>query len=227
MVDPPIQKLLIPEIVIERSAIDSMIIDQAFFGEDKQRVSGILFHFAWRDLINLKSAEILETRIVDENRVVFTVYSTEWSYHDDGDTTTVQDILAVRRSEKWYVVRLFGMLTHYFRGNDAESDKTKRPLLQSKNGAAGVPNRRNADYQLQFNLPIEFIHAELVECSKSKQMTECLALASQLQRHFKSVENQAKRGRIKSRADWRGHIDRRNRREDQLTETGRPHASAR
>lgn len=46
MVDPPIRRLLIPEIAIEKFGMDSVLIEHALFGEEKNAVGGILFYCA-------------------------------------------------------------------------------------------------------------------------------------------------------------------------------------
>ena len=40
MVDPPIRKLLLPEIAIEKFAMDSTLTEYAMFGEDKNELFG-------------------------------------------------------------------------------------------------------------------------------------------------------------------------------------------
>ena len=45
MVDPPIRRLLIPEIAIEKFAMDSVLIERAIFGEEKNAVSPYIVPF--------------------------------------------------------------------------------------------------------------------------------------------------------------------------------------
>ena len=96
MVDPPIRKLLIPEIAIEKFAMDSVLIEHALFGEEKNAVGGNLFYCAQRELINIQSIGIIDTSAVDAARIIFTILSTGPSYHDDGDMRILQELMAIR-----------------------------------------------------------------------------------------------------------------------------------
>ena len=125
---------------------------------------------------------------MDDDRVVFTVYTTEGRYHDEGNTHTVNEILAVRRAGKWYLFKLIGMLANYFR-EDGWPEGAEVPMLLVKKGEPDRPNRRDADFELEFLVPIESMHAELVRCSESPEITECLVLSSRLDRFLKSVVN--------------------------------------
>jgi hypothetical protein len=199
MVDPPIRRLLLPEIAIEKFAMDSVLIEHALFGEEKNAVGGILFYCAQRELINIQSIEIINTSVVDADRVIFTILSTGLSYHHDGDMRIVQDLMAIRRAEKWYVFKLFGVMTNEFRENtDAANGAVA--LLHVKRGTEEMPNRRNADFELEFSVPFEKVHAELVRASESSDIAESIVLSDRLDRLRNSIVNRAKRGEYTTRA---------------------------
>lgn len=202
MVDPPIRRLLIPEIAIEKFAMDSTLTEYAIFGEDKKETGGILFYCAQRDLINIRTIEIINTSPIDADRRIFTIVSTGPSYHADGDMRIVQEIMAIRRSEKWYVFRLFGAMTNLFR----ESTNTPHgavELLHVKRGTEESPNRRNADFELKFSVPFEKLHTELVRTSESVDIAECIVLADRIDRLRNSIVNRARRGEYRTRESLR------------------------
>ena len=199
MVDPPIRRLLLPEIAIERLSMDSTLTEYAIFGEDKNEVGGMLFYCAQRELINIQSIEIINTSSVDADRIIFTILSTGPSYHYDGNMRVVQELMAIRRGEKWYVFKLFGVMTNQFRENtDAANGAVQ--LLHVKRGTEEMPNRRNADFELEFSVPFEKVHAELVRASESSDIAESIVLADRLDRLRNSIVNRAKRGEYTTRA---------------------------
>ena len=198
MVDPPIRRLLLPEIAIEKFAMDSVLIEHALFGEEKNAVGGILFYCAQRELINIQSIEIIDTSAVDADRIIFTILSTGPSYHDDGDMRIVQDLMAIRRAEKWYVFKLFGVMTNEFRENTGAANGAVA-LLYVKRGTEEMPNRRNADFELEFSVPLKKVHAELVRTSESMDIAESIVLADRLDRLRYSIVNRAKRGEYRTR----------------------------
>ncbi len=200
MVDPPIRRLLLPEIAIEKFAMDSVLIEHALFGEEKNAVGGILFYCAQRELINIQSIEIIDTSAVDADRIIFTILSTGPSYHHDGDMRIVQELMAIRRGEKWYVCKLFGfVMTDLFRGHTTLANDAVE-LLHVKRGTEEMPNRLNADFELEFSVPFEKVHAELVRASESSDIAESIVLADRLDRLRNSIANRAKRGEYTTRA---------------------------
>lgn len=107
--------------------------------------------------------------------------------------------MAIRRDEKWYVFKLFGVMTDQFRENtDAANDAVQ--LLHVKRGTEEMPNRRNADFELEFSVPFEKVHAELVRASESADIAESIVLADRLDRLRNSIVNCAKRGEYTTRA---------------------------
>jgi len=198
MVDPPIRRLLYPEIVIEKTTMDSTVMELAMFGEDKNAIGGILFHCAQRELINIQSIEVIHKSAVDADRIIFTILSTGPSYHNDGDMRIVQDFLAIRRSEKWYVFIPLGIMKHLFRMNtDAANGGVE--LLDVRRGTDEKPNRRNADFEMVFSVPFEKVHAELVRASESAEIAESMVLADRLDRLRNSIVNRAKRNEYTTR----------------------------
>lgn len=214
MIDPPIRRLLIPDIALERVAVDSVFLEHAMFGEDKNDFGGILFHFSLRDLVRVQSIRILETHTIDSNRVVFTVLTTEQSYHEDANIHNVRQFLTIRRSGKWYVFRPIGTLMICLRepsfmlqdeeaGSTAVSVDEFAPvsLLRRFTGLTETPIREDADFEVKYFLPIETIHEHLVQAAQNPHIEKCEKFADQTRRYFSTVVNRAKRGEYKSRAE--------------------------
>jgi ribosomal protein L17 len=208
LVDPAIRPLLLPSIAIERYAIDSLFFKTGAFGEDNEFRGGQLFHFTLRDLVRIRSIKQLEKRLVDDKRVVFTVLTTEKSYHKEKHIHNVRSFLAIQRSDRWYLFRPFGELTNLLCGIDPWQD-TNEPvkLLQVHQSDDEHSNRKNADYELEYRLPIELIHEHLVEAASAPEIKGANQLASRLQRHYDSIVNRAKRGDYQSRRELKDAMD--------------------
>jgi len=197
MVDPPIRNLLIPEIAMERYSFDEILLEHALFGPDPKFRGGMSFLFAQRDLINTREIETLDSRKVDDNRVVYTILTTEDSYHEDKTNHIVRQMLVNRRDGRWYVFRPFGAL--YSLLNSQERPQGEEHLVDARRNSTESPNRRNADYEEIYSIPIETVHQGLVRAAESEAATSSVVIASKLSRHFQSVWNRAKAGKITSR----------------------------
>ncbi|MCR9206720.1 MAG: hypothetical protein NXI28_00720 [bacterium] len=208
LVDPAIRPLLLPSIAIERYAIDSLFFKTGAFGEDNEFRGGQLFHFTLRDLVRIRSIKQLEKRLVDDKRVVFTVLTTEKSYHEEKHIHNVRSFLAIQRSDRWYLFRPFGELTNLLCGIDPWQD-TNEPvkLLQVHQSDDEHSNRKNADYELEYRLPIELIHEHLVEAASAPEIKGANQLASRLQCHYDSIVNRAKRGDYQNRSELKDAMD--------------------
>ena len=73
-------------------------------------------------------------------------------------------------------------------------------LLHVKRGTEEMPNRRNADFEVEFSVPVEKVHAELVRTSESSDIAESIVLDDRLDRLRNSIVNRAKRGEYATRA---------------------------
>lgn len=202
MVDPPIRRLLMLEMAIERFAIRSSILERGLFGKREFEVGGMLFHCAGRELVRVRSIKQLNTRHVDNDRVVFTVLTTARSYHEDKDMHNVIQVLTVQRSGKWYVFRPFGLLTLALREPNGQS-----PVLRVKRGSEQQPNRENADFEIEYLVPIEVIHEHLVRAANDPEIEQSLQLAQKLDRYYASVVNRAIREDYTSRRELLTALD--------------------
>lgn len=201
LVDPEIRPLLIRNIAIERFAIESAILERAFFGERDFEVGGMLFVFTRRDLVRIRTVKLLETRAVDDQRVVFTVLTTEKSYADE-HIHNVRQFLAVERSGKWYLFRPFGMLTQVLREMSLGSNEAKsKSMLETKRSTPDSPNRENAEYEIQYHVPIEAIHECLTKAAKHPGFSKCRRLAEKLDRSLESVKHRAIRDDYSTRGE--------------------------
>lgn len=206
MVDPPIRKILIPEIAVERLAMDSVLTEYALFGENKNEIGGMLFFHAQRALINIQSVRIINTRIVDDDRVVFTVVSTSLGYDGEGTSSLVEEIMAIRRLGKWHVFKLFGVMTMMFLEGSLDEEDVG-PLLREKQAPRELLPGLSADGEVEFVVPIELVHAEFVRSSESPETAAGQILANRLERLQNSINNRAKRGEYKTRGDLKTAFD--------------------
>lgn len=216
MVDPPIRNLLIPEMAMERCSFDGVLLEHTLFGPDPKFRGGMSFLFAQRDLINTREIETLDSRKVDDNRVVYTILTTEDSYHEDKTNHVVRQMLVNRRDGRWYVFRPFGTL--YTLLNSQEGTQGEEHLVDARQNSTESPNRRNADYEEIYSIPIETVHIGLVRAAQSEAAASSVAMASRLSRHFQSVWNRAKAGKYTSREMLRKDLSIQNALTEQLIE---------
>ncbi|TWT74118.1 hypothetical protein [Allorhodopirellula solitaria] len=208
MIDPAIRPLLRPNIAIERFAIDSYLFEIGMFGEPDGNVGGILFWFTLRDLVRIRSVKLLETRVVDDKRVVFTVLTTEKSYHGEEHIHKVCQFLAIQRSDRWYLFRPFGMLSHLLQGRSPMSSSDEQlSLLLVHRPCDERTNREDADYELEYLLPIELIHEHLVAAAKDPKIKEYNEIAENVQRSYNNIVNRAKRGDYESRSQLKSAME--------------------
>ncbi|WP_339886607.1 hypothetical protein [Rhodopirellula europaea] len=208
LVDPAIRPLLLPGIAIERYAIDSFLLKTGSFGEDENYRGGLLFHFTLRDLVCIRSIKLLETRVVDDKRVVFTVLTTENINHEEEQTHNVRSFLAIQRSDRWYLFRSFGELTMLFAGS-LVLQGTNEPVTFLKIHARcdDSENRENADNEFEYLLPIELIHEHLVEAATAPEIKEANQLARKSKRYYDNIVNRTKRGDYETRSELEDAMD--------------------
>lgn len=202
MVDPPIRHLLIPEMAIERHAFQSTIIERAMFGKREVEFGGMLFYCAGRDLVRVRSIKQLDSRVVDDDRVVVTVLTTEQSYHGLGDINIVRQYLTIRRSGRWYLFRPFGLITQWLREPLPLTEQDELPpLIGLKRNSEKTPNREDAIFEIEYMVPIEVIHEHLVLMAHDPAIEECQQVAEKLNRYYASVVNRTIRGDYPERAE--------------------------
>ncbi|MEZ6061879.1 MAG: hypothetical protein R3C19_16160 [Planctomycetaceae bacterium] len=107
MFDPGVRSLFRTEMIVERTLFESTISEYATFG---RRISNSgRCNFTRNDLVRPRSAKILETRRIDDDRTVMTVLTTEKSC-DDEDIRVIRQYVAVRMNDRWYLFRPLGSL---------------------------------------------------------------------------------------------------------------------
>lgn len=200
MIDPPIRRLMIPEMTIEKFAIESEVFTRGLFGDPEFDVGGMLFHSAGRMLVRTREVRILNTQVIDDQRIVFTVLIREKGFHSGNDLQNIVQFLSVRRNNKWYLFRPFGLILMALRTpmifGDLELD---RPLVVVQRPSEDKPLRENADVAIECLIPIEEIHAQLVVVSGTPQIEECQRLAEELRRLYNRVVHRAIREDFQSR----------------------------
>lgn len=207
LIDPAIRPILRPNVAVERFAVDSSILERGLFGEKQFNVGGMLFWFTLRDLVRIRSVKLLSKRVVDDKRVVFTVLTTEKSYHEDEHIHTVRHFLAIQRSGRWYLFRPFGMLASLLEGTIPTVDpKEKVPLLRVHRSSDERTNREDAEYEVEYLLPIELIHEHLVQAANDPKIKEYNQIAEKLRRCYDSIVSRAKRGDYRSRSELNAAI---------------------
>ncbi|MCR9200186.1 MAG: hypothetical protein NXI04_16245 [Planctomycetaceae bacterium] len=206
LVDPAIRPLMMPDIAIERVAIDSILLEHACFGEPEFSLGGILFWFTLRDLVRIRSLEVQETRVVDENRVVFTVKTVEKSYHSDEHHQVPRQILTVRREGKWYVFRPYGLLVTLLRGEVLQlPDNSPPPIVvyhESKE-----QDKADVKGRIEYLIPIEIVHEHLAKAATAPKFREFEVKARRIERQFRSVVARAKRGDFKTREELKAALN--------------------
>ncbi len=211
MIDPQIRTLLRPEMEVEDVILELRKVELFYAGDRPEKLFGalrvlspIVIAYASRDLANLNSAEILDSRTIDDSRVVFKTLTTQRSYHDDGTTRTVQEFLAIRSDRKWYVFRPIGMLIAYLRNDfgwsQTENGETLPGILQIERNIP-IADGKTADFVVSYRVSIESIHKELAAVAKSEAAVKNLRSAERLRRLMRVVELKARQGDFKNRKE--------------------------
>ncbi|MEZ6061094.1 MAG: hypothetical protein R3C19_12080 [Planctomycetaceae bacterium] len=201
MFDPGVRSLFRTEMIVERTLFESTISEYATFGEPDFELGGTLQLYAQRDLVRPRSAKILETRRIDDDRTVMTVLTTEKSYNDDEDMRVIRQYVAVRMNDRWYLFRPLGSLIQLMRA--FEPDTSILRILSY----ADEPLRESADFEERYEVPIETIHEEVVKLAKDEQVAAMEAKAITARRRFDSAITRLIRGDITSRGDFKKSVD--------------------
>lgn len=202
LVDPAIRPLLRPDIALETFAMDATVLQRAMFEEPRFPIGGNLFWFTYRDLIRTRSLKLLDTRIVDERRVVFTVLTTERSYHEDKHIHILRHYLAVQRSGRWYLFRPFGLLSAVLRARMPTAlPREQTAVMRVHEPSEKRQNTENADYETEYLLPIELVHEHLVQAAKGREIQQANKIAAELHRSVNYLVGRARRGDYRSRSD--------------------------
>lgn len=203
MIAPPARKLLVSEMAIENSAFRLRELEFSMFGPPKFNV-GMLFHCARRELANTQGLTILKTRVVNRDNVVFTVIETKRSYHGQGLRRSINQIMAVRRSNKWYIFKLFGLQSPILEGEEMFGGIDSLKIIE---GRKTDPEKSNLNLNVEvkgevvYHVPIESIYKEFVRTSQTPEVNECQLLANRLNRVLTTITNRARRGDFTSRME--------------------------
>jgi len=198
--DPDVRSLFRTEMIVERTVIESTIVEHGSFGEPKFRIGGMLFLFAQRDIVRPRAMAILETRRVDDGKTVLTVVTTEKSYHDDGDIKTIRQFLAVRSRERWYLFRPLGTLL-----NTLRADESAESVIRVLRGAK-TPLRESADFEECYDVPIETIHQQIVLLAQGDRVPAMEEQAMMARRQYEAAVTRLIRGDIESREHFRKSV---------------------
>lgn len=217
LVDPAIRPLMVPDITIERIAIDSILLERACFGERQPEIGGMLFWFTLRDLVRIRSLKVQETRVVDEDRVVFTVQSVQKGYHSDRHDWVPHQILTVRRKGKWYVFRPYGLLVSLLRGKVLQAPHNSPPPIIVYHEPAEEDDSDGGG-RIEYLIPIEIVHEHLAKAAKAPRFREFEVTARKIERQFRSVVARAKRGDFKTRGELASALNRFEDKWDQFAE---------
>lgn len=216
LVDPAIRPLMVPDITIERIAIDSVLLEHACFGKPKFPLGGMLFWFTLRDLVRIRSLEVQDTRVVDENRVVFTVQTVQKGYHSDRHNRIPAQILTVRREGKWYVFRPYGLLVTLLIGKVLQAPNNSPPPILVYHEPS--EDDSNANGRIEYLIPIEIVHEHLAKAAAAPKFHEFEVTARSIERQFRNIVARAKRGDFKTRDELKSALNRLGEATDQFAD---------
>ncbi|MEZ6055277.1 MAG: hypothetical protein R3C01_01105 [Planctomycetaceae bacterium] len=212
LIDPPIRKLLIPEIAIDAYLSDSLLAKLIELKNEKNKImlgrGAIPVAFAERDLIGEQKVKVLLKRQIDDDRIVFDVETISQSYHDEGTVRTAQQYLAVRRDGRWRLFRPFGMMLVYLRSEEVGQDDASESLDdelydtskdQAVLGALSILRKvdsdvEGVDYKIVYHVPLEKIHEAMVEMSAKPEVNENIEMARNVNRFVSNLKRRIARG---------------------------------
>ncbi len=209
MIDPELRPLLQPEMVIDRIFADTLILASLVAEKEKSPRkrfgSGVPIAFAERDLIRSEKIEILDRTVIDEQRIRFQVLCETESYDADGSILILDDLMTIKRADRWYVVRLIGMQKVYFSDSfmadidHGESKETtiKMPI-QTVGAEPGRTLRRNADAEVIYHVPIQRIHEELIGLARKTDAQQLIGQIREIDGLHRGLRVRVLDGKIKS-----------------------------
>jgi len=217
LIDPQYRPVLQTEVLLEEFILESHMLRNLVMNDEQRRapwnnLGAFPIVFAKRDLMRTSQIEIRKERpsTAGEDRRLLDVTWKTRSWHPvkedrfDYATTT---ILAVRRENRWYLFHPFGTVLVILRGAEEFGYSDENVVLKSGRREEDDPQTDGTDFVIEYQVPIEVVHEELVGAAQSPNVASLLKNAQHLVRFQNGVKNQSLRGDFETLKDLEAALD--------------------
>ena len=216
LIDPEIRPLIAMEVSIDHVVMNLKLLGilQEKNGEESKSVFQVFYScplFTEREILMHKEFRVLEKRTIDADRVVFRVCRTGGKFSGEGDCQVVDEVLAVRRTDRWYLFYVIGYLNSAFESGPfgnlptdlnsaASSDRSTVMSLHDETESSAIPE--GVDYEKVFHVPIQVIHKELIVAARHPAIKECQQIQRRVDRSLRNLQCQLMRGDFDNVDQW-------------------------
>jgi hypothetical protein len=214
MLDPQVRELFEPEIAVMETDLEADLLELIAFDNPNRKKVGFSFLFADRDLVRIESSRILKKLVVREDCVVFSARCEMRGYGGDGKAENVLQVLTIRRGNRWFVFRSIGFLTRMLMdgvlpeedgdglsAEDLMENQRLTSILKLEPSKATRSTERPG-YEERYLVPIETVHAALVNVAKIPKIRAGVLRVRNAQRYLQSLRHRLKRGDITDRDEY-------------------------
>ena len=210
LIDPEVRPLIAMEVSIDHVVMNLKLLGalQEKKGEESKSVFQVFCFcplFAERDILMHKEFKVLEKRTIDADRVVFRVCRTGGKFSGEGDCHVVDEVLAVRRTDRWYLFYVIGYLNSAFESGPfgnlptdlksaASSDRSTVMTLLDETDSSAIPE--GVDYEKVFHVQIQVIHQEMIIAARHPAIKECQQIQGRVERSLRILQCRLMRGDV-------------------------------
>jgi hypothetical protein len=224
LIDPQFRPLVRTEVLLEEYIIERHLLRNLLMN-DQQRMSPVNnlgafpIVFAKRDLMRTSQIEVLKERPsnLGKDRVLLDVAwkVRSWDPFDQDHRFDhlMDTILAVRRQERWYLFHPFGSIFATLR-NPSQDDDTddkgvseEKVVLKAERREEDDPQTPGTDYVVEYRVPIEVVHEQLVGAAQSPKVAKLLEEAQDLIRFQNGLRSKFLRGDFEALKDLDTALD--------------------
>jgi hypothetical protein len=215
LIEPRVRPLIALETRLDHDACHEkmfgVMLEKTFEGKPKMSIIGFSVIFAERDIVGIRKIEILRKRVLDPDRVIFRIKKTARSYHHEGDNKVEQDLMSIRRDNRWYLFFLLGHMNWVFRDTgeapetleDTQNNSERpKPILDVQNDWKPNSGPDDTDFIEVLSVPIEEIHAELAKQAAAPAIQECEKILRDRQMLQRNLVSRLARDDFETFAEW-------------------------
>lgn len=209
LIDPEVRPLIAMEVSMDHVVMNLKLLGtQDSQGEESKSVFQVFCFcplFAEREILMHKEFKVLEKRTIDADRVVFRVCRTGGKFSGESDFRVVDEVLAVRRTDRWYLFYVIGYLNSALESGPfgnlptdlnsaASSDRSTVMSLHEETDSSAIPE--GVDYEKVFHVSIQVIHKELIVAARHPAIKECQQIQRQVDRSLRILQCRLMRGDV-------------------------------
>ena len=217
LIDPQYRPVVRTEALLEEFIIETHLLRQLLMNDEQRKVpwnnlGAFPLVFAKRDLLRTSQIEIRKERssIKGEDRrlldVVWKVHSWHATKEDRFDYATTT-ILSVQRENRWYLFHPFGTVSPILQGAVELGYPDENAILKTGRSEKDDPKTDGTDFVVDYQVPIEVVHQELVSAAQSPEVARLLENAQNLARFHNGLKNRLISGHFENIKELDAAID--------------------